>query len=116
MSIDHPLILATTFRKRLQGFFRVTCDDAVLLISPCRAIHTIGMSHPLDIAFVDQEGVVIKSERNVGIRFFIKERKAQAVLERKARCDQWFEVGDQVIISFAPRKKETSKDKLIFEN
>ncbi|MGE5801969.1 MAG: DUF192 domain-containing protein [Gemmatimonadota bacterium] len=32
---------------------------AGLLLRPCRAVHTFGMSYPVDVAFVDQEGSVV---------------------------------------------------------
>lgn len=35
-------------------------DNCALWISPCRAIYTIGMRNPVDIAFLDKNAVVIK--------------------------------------------------------
>jgi uncharacterized protein len=31
-----------------------------LLIAPCNAVHTIGMTYPLDVVFVDAQGIVLK--------------------------------------------------------
>lgn len=30
-----------------------------LLIGPCRAVHTMGMRYPIDVAFLDQGGTVV---------------------------------------------------------
>lgn len=31
-----------------------------LLLSPCNSIHTVGMTYPLDVVFVDRQGRVVK--------------------------------------------------------
>lgn len=36
-----------------------------LLIAPCNAIHTFGMSYPLDIVFVDAKGEILKLFRRL---------------------------------------------------
>ena len=35
--------------------------DGALLIRPCRAVHTLGMRFPIDVAFCDAEGVVLRT-------------------------------------------------------
>jgi uncharacterized membrane protein (UPF0127 family) len=30
-----------------------------LVLTPCRAVHTLGMSYPVDVAFVDRRGAVV---------------------------------------------------------
>ena len=32
-----------------------------LVLRPCRAVHMIGMSFPLDVAFLDRRGVILAS-------------------------------------------------------
>jgi uncharacterized membrane protein (UPF0127 family) len=54
--------------RKCEGFFerargllwrpRLASDEA-LLIAPCSAIHMFGMVYPIDVAFVDANGVVI---------------------------------------------------------
>jgi hypothetical protein len=34
--------------------------DEGLLIAPCASIHTIGMRYPIDVVFVDREGLVVR--------------------------------------------------------
>jgi uncharacterized membrane protein (UPF0127 family) len=34
--------------------------DAAMFIAPCIAIHTVGMGFPIDVAFVDARGTVVR--------------------------------------------------------
>lgn len=56
-----------------------------LLLRPCRAVHMMGMRFPLDIAFVDREGVVVAAYSNLrpGARTRWH-RRAQGALELPA--------------------------------
>ncbi len=48
--------VADTFMSRLRGLLGRSLDeDEGLLISPCSSVHTMGMSYPLDIVFLDKE-------------------------------------------------------------
>ena len=38
-------------------------EDEALLIEPCSSVHTIGMSFPIDLAFLDRRGQVRKTVR-----------------------------------------------------
>jgi len=51
------LKLATTFLSRLRGllFTAGLAEGEGLLISPCWAIHTFGMTYPIAAVFLDQE-------------------------------------------------------------
>ncbi len=55
---------AKTFYARLRGLHAVwpLAEDEALIIAPCNAIHTLTMSSPIDVAFIDAEGVVLKAE------------------------------------------------------
>ena len=56
-----------------------------LWLRPCRAVHMMGMRFPLDIAFVDREGVVVAAYSNLrpGARTRWH-RRAQGALELPA--------------------------------
>lgn len=56
-----------------------------LLIPRCRSIHTFGMRFPLDVAFLDRDGVVLARHRAVPRGRVVAERRAAAVLETPAR-------------------------------
>jgi uncharacterized membrane protein (UPF0127 family) len=51
-------------RKGLLGRDRLA-SGAALVLTPCNAIHTIGMRFPIDVAFVDGRGVVRKIVHNL---------------------------------------------------
>ena len=59
------LTLNSHFRRTL-GFLNNggIPDNCGLLISPCHGIYTVGMKNPVDIAFLDKNGRVVKLFRN----------------------------------------------------
>jgi uncharacterized membrane protein (UPF0127 family) len=106
---------ATSFLQRLRGLIG-RCpewlgDGGVLVIAPCSDIHTFGMSHDLDVAFLDASGKVLESYVTVGPHRRIRCAGAVAALERfspdgkgeRACClswarDAWYRKGDQVML------------------
>ena len=90
------LELATTTRSRLRGLLGRPGFDGVLMLVPCRDVHTFGMSRPLDIAFIAADGTVIDVHRGVGPRRRLKNRAAAATLERFADDGPWFSPGNQL--------------------
>lgn len=92
-----PLDVATGFLRRARGLLLAKPTDKALLLLPCSDVHTVGMRHRLDIAFVDAEGVVMRSCRDVGPFRRLRERGAAAVIERFSSCAApWFEEGDRI--------------------
>jgi len=88
---------------RATGWPRTACGHAgaeeVLLIAPCRRIHTVGMRFALDVAFIDAQGLVLRSLRGlVPGRLPAGCRGAAAVLERRASDKGWFVPGQQVML------------------
>ncbi len=75
-----------TSLERMRGLLgrpRLT-DDEALLISPCSSIHTIGMSYPLDIAYLDNTGKVLKTVSTLDTMRFSSCWPAVATLEMAA--------------------------------
>lgn len=74
--------------------------DGALVLRPCRWVHTIGMRFPVDVAFVSDEGVVVKTmqmhQRRVGVPVW----RATTVIEAEAGAfGRWgLRVGDVVEI------------------
>ena len=74
--------------------------DGALVLRPCRWVHTIGMRFPVDVAFVSDEGVVVKTmqmhQRRVGVPVW----RASVVIEAEAGAfSRWgLRVGDVVEI------------------
>ena len=54
--------IAATRRARRKGLLgRASLDPAsAMLITPCFAVHTIGMRFPIDVAFVDRDGRAVR--------------------------------------------------------
>jgi len=74
--------------------------DGALALQPCRWVHTIGMRFPIDVAFVDDDGVVVKTmqmhQRRIGVPVW----RANSVIEAEAGAfARWgLHVGDVVEI------------------
>lgn len=92
---------ADRFVDRLVGLIgRDPAADEGLLIHPCRAVHTFGMRHPLDIAYLDDSGRIVDLDHALPPRRLSRVRRmARSVLEvhpgtlQASRCA----VGDHLI-------------------
>lgn len=75
--------VATGFRARALGLSLLDREDAGpgLLIPRCAAVHTFGMRFPLDVHFLDAEGMALSTRRAVPPRRFVAHPGAAAVLE-----------------------------------
>lgn len=60
-TLGSRIAVADRWWRRLVGLLgRARLDHgAGLLISPCRGVHTFGMSFPLDVALLDRDGAVV---------------------------------------------------------
>jgi uncharacterized membrane protein (UPF0127 family) len=64
--MDLPIILADTPRRRLRGLLgHRTPPEHALLLDPCRSVHTFGMRFPLDLHWLDADGVPVRTDRAV---------------------------------------------------
>ena len=91
-----PLRIAARPWQRLLGLFGKDWGIDELLIAPCRDIHTAGMRRHIDVAFINGEGRVIESHRDVAPWRRIRHRNAVAVIERFAAEGDWLVPGDHV--------------------
>lgn len=79
--------VAGTFFRRLKGLLGRSelSEESGMLLIPCRGIHTVGMSFPLDVAFVDRENrICFLLEALPPYRFTPGVRKAAFALEAPA--------------------------------
>ncbi len=55
------LYLANRFLTRARGLLgrRLAAEEG-LLIKPCAAVHTFGMSYPIDVVFLDRDNRILK--------------------------------------------------------
>lgn len=92
-----PLLLETRVLGRVRGLLFSKPREGILMLAPCSDVHTVGMKHCLDIAFVDRRGCIMESHRCVAPFRRLKKRGAVGVLERFSTCSSsWFEAGDQI--------------------
>ena len=94
------LKLAATFWSRLRGlqFRKKLPDGEGLLIVPCRSIHTHWMRFPIDVAMINEHGVVVKIQQKIAPwRTCAGPRGTKAVLEVSAKSALLKE-GDKVAI------------------
>ena len=85
-------------RDRARGLLGRTDHEGALVLNPCRWIHTFGMQIPLDVGYLDQEGVVLKTVRMNRNRLGLPIPKARVVVEAEAGAfARWgLHVGDLV--------------------
>jgi uncharacterized protein len=108
---EPTLYLAATFLDRLKGLFRYRKKEVLLFMVPCNSIHTFWLSQPIDIAFVDQKGLVLASYKKVQPFKVLREKKAYGVVEAWSTTgNYWFKEGDQV---FHTKTTLTSKERIV---
>ncbi|MFZ4516477.1 MAG: DUF192 domain-containing protein [Acidimicrobiia bacterium] len=90
--------VATDRRARRRGLLGRDRFDGVLLLRPCRQVHTIGMRMSIDVAYVDDLGIVHRidtmARNRIGRISFRTSTVLEAAVGAFARWD--LRVGDQV--------------------
>ncbi|MEE9614805.1 MAG: DUF192 domain-containing protein [Thermodesulfobacteriota bacterium] len=85
--LSHNVVVADSVLARMKGLLgRKRLEDGeALWIKPCRGIHTIGMSFPIDVLFLDADNVVVEARENIPPNRLSKiVFKAKTVLELPA--------------------------------
>jgi len=74
---------ARTIWRRLMGLLATSSlkQNEGLLLSPCSSVHTMGMSYPLDLIFLDKQRVVVKCVQNLKPYRAASARRAYYTLE-----------------------------------
>lgn len=92
--------LADTRAARRRGLLGRDDLEGALVIEPCRWIHTIGMRFPIDVAYLDGDGVVTKTCRMRRHRLALPVWHAHSIIEARAGAfERWgLRVGDEVEI------------------
>jgi hypothetical protein len=90
--------IADTRRSRRRGLLGRESMEGAIVIAPCRWIHTIGMKFPIDVAYLDDDGVVVKTIQMQRFRVGIPVWNARSVIEAEAGAfGRWgLRVGDQI--------------------
>ena len=93
------IAIASTMRSRLVGLLGCDSASGVLMLVPCKSIHTYGMRFPIDVAFVAADGTVLAAYRDVLPYRHLRCRGAAATLERQAAPDTpWYKPGAHLCI------------------
>ena len=85
-------------RSRRKGLLGRDHYEGALVIEPCRWIHTMGMRFPIDVAYLDADGTVIKTTCVRPHRPTVPVPRSVAVIEAEAGAfERWgLHVGDIV--------------------
>lgn len=86
--------------ERLRGLLGTHADAAPVALVRCASIHTWGMGYRIDVAFVDESGLVMEVWRAVVPGRVITVRGAWVTLERPALEGPWLARGERVHMSW----------------
>jgi len=102
--------VAGTRAARRRGLLGRDDVDGALVIEPCRWIHTIGMRFPIDVAYLDADGVVTKTCRMKRHRLALPVWHARSIIEARAGAfERWeLHVGDEIEVRCETASNEQS--------
>jgi uncharacterized protein len=110
------LALADTHWSRLRGLLGASPSDFGngwgLWIVPCRGVHTLAMSFPIDVVYLDRDGTVVHIDENLKPwRFARVHLQAASVLElpSQALAATGTVVGDKIEITLEKCDKTTAR-------
>lgn len=95
---EQQFYICRSIWSRLRGLLGTKPTTQPVLLIPCNAIHTFGMSYDIDIAFVSKRGEVIYSEHALGRCRTVACKDAFAVLERPTSTVPWFTKGEHLTL------------------
>jgi uncharacterized membrane protein (UPF0127 family) len=82
--------VAETARARRRGLLHRDRFDGALVLRPCRNVHTAGMKFPIDVAFCDAEGTVLRTTTLAPWRISRVVRRSAFVIEAEAGAfERW---------------------------
>jgi uncharacterized membrane protein (UPF0127 family) len=90
--------LADAARARRRGLLGRDGIAGALVLRPCRHVHTARMRFPIDVAFCDAEGIVLRTVTLAPWRLSPYVHRAAFVIEAEAGAfDRWrLRAGDRV--------------------
>jgi uncharacterized membrane protein (UPF0127 family) len=90
--------VAVTRGQRRRGLRGRDSVEGVLVLRPCRAVHTFGMRFPIDVAFCDRDGFVLHATTLAPNRVSRIVPRAFFAVEARAGCFERWELrpGDVV--------------------
>lgn len=101
------LAILTGMFERMRGLKNPGLQpETTVVLVPCCDVHTVGMSEAIDVAFVDEEGIIVGVHRSVSPGRRLRCARAKLTIERMARLGKWYEVGDSVFALPASKSSE----------
>lgn len=99
------LAIARHFLERLTGLIGRPVPErgSGLLIEPCAAVHTVGLSQPIDLVFLDASGLAVRVRKALPAARFAFCPGARSVVELRcgeidrlglATGDRWIRIAD----------------------
>jgi len=103
MAVASVVELAVTRADRRQGLLGRDALDlsAAMMLAPCMAVHTAFMRFPIDVMFVDRDGVVRKIVRDMKPWRIAASPRAYAVIELAAGVERDVVPGDRLYLGGA---------------
>lgn len=94
--------IAADGRARRRGLLGRDDVEGAFVIERCRWVHTIGMRFPIDVAYVDEDGQVVKTTRMRRFRIGLPVRRGRTVIEAQAGAFARWELrtGDEVELRY----------------
>ena len=87
--------------ERLRGLLWSAPDAQAVALPRCRSIHTHGMAYAIDVAFVGEDGRVLRALRGLAPGGLASCPGASCVLERPASGLPWVREGDRLWVRAA---------------
>lgn len=90
--------VAESRRERRRGLIGESDPQFALVLPHCRWVHTFGMRCTIDVAYLNDESRVVKTQRLAPLRLSLPVREASTVVEAKAGSfERWgLRIGDIV--------------------
>lgn len=90
--------VADTRKARRHGLLGRDGFEGALVLRPCRSVHTFFMRFPIDVAFCDRDGVVVRARTLRRWRISPVVRRSAFVIEAEAGAfERWkLQPGDRV--------------------
>lgn len=94
--------VASTPRARRHGLIGQHSVTTALVLDRCRWIHTIGVKCALDVAYLDEGGVIVKMQRVAPMRIPLPVTKSRFVIEASAGSfERWgIHLGDVIEVRY----------------
>jgi uncharacterized membrane protein (UPF0127 family) len=96
-----------TRRRGLLGRENLKATEG-LLLTPCKAVHTVGMRFPIDVIFIDRDGRVVRIVPSLAPWRIAMSARANAVIELAAGqvSASDIRIGDMLYVAPAPPPRQ----------